>query len=168
MKSKANHIQHVVTLERFNIYNSAFNIIGVDKGFKVTSATAPIDSKLSSFKVCSLSQIASHARFQGDNQKLAIHVLLSLAKAKWDFIKYPNPEIWVVHKKSGQHASVELPVTKTCGDCVSFKRCVSLLGRLETDTKCDWNPSQFILKQSTPKVPKSNPIQSDYSIQEEL
>lgn len=36
-----------------------------------------------------------------------------------------------------------LPVGKTCGECVHFKRCESLVGRIADDETCGWDPSRF-------------------------
>lgn len=39
---------------------------------------------------------------------------------------------------------MDLPVGKTCGDCVHLPRCKAIYGHVETDTSCDWSPSRFL------------------------
>lgn len=40
---------------------------------------------------------------------------------------------------------MELPTGKTCGDCVSERRCCMMFGHVPTDTYCDWFPRRFTL-----------------------
>jgi hypothetical protein len=37
----------------------------------------------------------------------------------------------------------ELPVNKTCGDCVHIYRCSKIYGHVESDKYCDWIPIRF-------------------------
>jgi hypothetical protein len=41
---------------------------------------------------------------------------------------------------------MQLPAGKTCGDCHSWPVCSRLFGCPETNTTCDWSPSQFVLR----------------------
>jgi hypothetical protein len=39
--------------------------------------------------------------------------------------------------------NMDLPVGKTCGDCVHFDRCVGLIGVKADYTMCDFYPIRF-------------------------
>lgn len=39
----------------------------------------------------------------------------------------------------------KLPAGKTCNNCVNFSRCYFLCGVFATDTRCDFDPSRFIV-----------------------
>lgn len=48
---------------------------------------------------------------------------------------------------------MDLPVGKTCGDCVHVRRCTAMFGHIPEDESCDWSPSRFREKASaTPEV----------------
>lgn len=38
---------------------------------------------------------------------------------------------------------MNLPVGRTCGDCVHIPRCKAMFGHVEADISCDWSPSRF-------------------------
>lgn len=38
---------------------------------------------------------------------------------------------------------MNLPLGKTCGDCVHCHRCTTMFGHIPTDEQCDWSPSRF-------------------------
>jgi hypothetical protein len=40
-------------------------------------------------------------------------------------------------------AEMKLPEGKTCGDCLSCRRCCLIFGHVPEDTSCDWWPSRF-------------------------
>jgi len=41
---------------------------------------------------------------------------------------------------------MDLPPGKTCGECINWKRCKSLIDDLEaTNLRCDFAPSRFVL-----------------------
>jgi hypothetical protein len=39
--------------------------------------------------------------------------------------------------------AADLPVGKTCGDCVHIQRCRWLINANDRDERCDWEPSRF-------------------------
>lgn len=45
--------------------------------------------------------------------------------------------------KRGKSPEMDLPVGKTCGDCIHVKRCCGMFGHLIDDESCDWSPSRF-------------------------
>lgn len=47
----------------------------------------------------------------------------------------------------------DLPMGKTCHDCVHFSRCSWLIGIKGNETICDWLPSKF--KQQTTQTQES-------------
>ncbi|MGR0136681.1 hypothetical protein [Pseudomonas sp. RSP] len=38
---------------------------------------------------------------------------------------------------------MNLPIGKTCGDCVHARRCTMMFGHIRADETCDWAPSRF-------------------------
>lgn len=38
---------------------------------------------------------------------------------------------------------MNLPVGKTCADCVHCRRCTAMFGHIPADEVCDWSPSRF-------------------------
>jgi hypothetical protein len=53
--------------------------------------------------------------------------------------------------KRGKEPDMDLPGGKTCGDCVSFRRCNAIFGHIAADESCDWAPSRFVArKEMTP------------------
>lgn len=39
---------------------------------------------------------------------------------------------------------MNLPESKTCGDCAYEHRCRAMFGHTPTDTVCDWFPRRFV------------------------
>lgn len=55
----------------------------------------------------------------------------------------------LVNYDSSDPDKMRLPVGFTCGDCQSIRRCKAMFGHVESDTYCDWSPSQFRLLKAT-------------------
>ena len=51
---------------------------------------------------------------------------------------------------------MELPVGKTCSNCVHERRCCTIFGHVPTDTYCDWFPRRFKEKQSSTSINTDN------------
>ena len=48
-----------------------------------------------------------------------------------------------VDKACNSDTCMELPLGKTCGDCLSFLRCKGIMGLTGRETYCDWFPRVF-------------------------
>lgn len=55
--------------------------------------------------------------------------------------------------ESGSIDMMRLPEGMTCGDCVRFSQCrnLGICSAQENETRCDWNPSQFMKRDDAPK-----------------
>lgn len=50
------------------------------------------------------------------------------------------------NRKSCRHQCMDLPVGKTCGDCVYYNHCTVFYGVKANNTKCDFEPIRFKAK----------------------
>nr|WP_253539519.1 hypothetical protein [Erwinia aphidicola] len=48
-----------------------------------------------------------------------------------------------MRRASNDDAGMNLPVGKTCGECVYSRRCTMMFGHIPGDEVCDWSPSRF-------------------------
>ncbi len=48
-----------------------------------------------------------------------------------------------VDKACTADTCMDLPASKTCGDCVHSYRCCAMFGHTPTDTYCDFFPRRF-------------------------
>lgn len=55
----------------------------------------------------------------------------------------------------GVEPDMLLPEGKTCSDCRTFRRCVSLFGCRPGAVTCDWSPSAFVERAVSAKPPVS-------------
>lgn len=50
------------------------------------------------------------------------------------------------YRRKEKDDGMNLPESKTCGDCVHCRRCTLMFGHIPADEVCDWYPSRFTEK----------------------